>query len=79
MKIVKNLLTHNEEGFVYLYDDPYMIVYYVCRLFGDDALAKRLSEHARSHAANTHNREENLQTMLSIYEEIAVEGCVCNV
>ena len=67
---VKNLLTHGEEGFVYPYDEPYMIAHYVCHLFGDDALAQTLSEHARAHAAHTHNREENLQKMLEIYREI---------
>lgn len=67
---VKNLLTHGEEGFIYPYDEQYMIAYYVCRLFGDDALAKRLSQNATIHAKQLHNREINLQNMLLTYKEI---------
>ena len=30
---VKNMLTHNEEGFLYQHDAPYMLAFYVMELF----------------------------------------------
>ena len=67
---VKNMLTHNEEGFVYPYDEPYMITHYVCRIFGDDCLAEKFSINAKKHAEITHNREINLNSVLKTYKEI---------
>lgn len=69
---VKNMLTHNEEGFIYPYDEPYMITHYVCRIFEDEYLADKFSKNAKAHAEITHNRENNLNTVLKIYEEIGV-------
>lgn len=68
---VKNLMRHGEDGFVYQADAPYMLAHYVCKIFGDDALASRMSKSARSHAAATHDRERNLNRLLGIYGEIA--------
>ena len=71
---VKNMLTHNEEGFVYPYDEPYMITHYVGRIFDDDALAEKFSENAKKHAEHTHNREINLQTVLELYRKVGGEN-----
>lgn len=67
---VKNMLTHGVEGFVYQFDAPYMLAHYVCEIFRNDDLAKTFSQNARQHAASTHNRSENLKTVLEIYREI---------
>lgn len=67
---VSDLLAHNSEGFTYQHDAPYMLAYYVCRLFEDDDLAVKFSRNAREHAIQTHNRKVNLPTILSIYKEI---------
>lgn len=68
---VKNMLTHGEEGYLYQYDADYMLTYYVCKMFDDEENAKRMSANAKKHAQNTHNRENNLQTLLKIYNDIA--------
>ena len=68
---VKNLMTHGTEGFVYPADEPYMIPYYVDKIFRDDGLAEELSRNAIAHASQIHDREANFRQLLSIYRQIA--------
>jgi len=67
---VKNMMEHEKEGFVYPFDEAYMIAYYVSKIFDDDSLAEKLSQNARERARRTHNREKNLEDLLNIYEKI---------
>lgn len=67
---VKNMLEHNKEGFIYQSSAPYMLAYYVNCIFENDSLALQFSENARKHAAKTHNRKVNMETLLSIYREV---------
>lgn len=67
---VKNMIIHEEEGFVYQADAPYMLAYYVCKIFGNDEIAVEFSRNGRRHAQQTHNREINLLNLLNIYKEI---------
>lgn len=67
---VKNMLEHGKEGFVYQSSAPYMLAYYVERIFENDNLAKKLSMNAQKHASVTHNRKKNMETLYSIYCEI---------
>ena len=68
---VKTLFRHNEDGFIYQADAPYMLADCIIKIFESDELAKVFSENARKHASVTHNRENNLKTMIKIYEEIS--------
>jgi len=70
---VKNLLTHNEEGFLYQHNAPYMLAHYICEIFADVELALKFSEKARAHAAKTNDREENVRQIVKIYKDI-MEG-----
>jgi glycosyltransferase involved in cell wall biosynthesis len=67
---VQTLLKENVEGFIYPFDEPYMLAYYVCEVFGKEFLALEFSQNARTHASNTHNREINLKTINEIYKKI---------
>lgn len=67
---VKNLLIHEQEGFIYQSDAPYMLAYYISKIFDDDELAEKFSINERKHAEQTHNKEKNLQQLMSIYEKI---------
>lgn len=67
---VMDLLTHKEEGFIYQYDAPYMLAYYVCQIFSNYELASQFSEKARQHALKTHEREKNTQKLIEIYKKI---------
>lgn len=70
---VKNMLTHEKEGFVYQADAPYMLAYYVKKLFRDKALQLEFSENARAHAQNTHNVRKNTDDLLGIYRRILLQ------
>lgn len=65
-----NMLKDAEEGFLYPFDEPYMIAYYIGKIFEDDALAQRLSASAKAHAQKTHSPEQNANTLLDIYKEL---------
>ena len=69
---VKNMLTHGEDGYLYPHDEPYMLAYYVCRIFGDRALAEKLASSARARANIAHSREINLERLLEIYNDMAI-------
>lgn len=67
---VSDMLKHNEEGFLYQADAPYMLAYYVCEIFKNNELALKFSKNARQHALETHNKEENVKKILQIYDNI---------
>lgn len=67
---VKNLLKHNEEGYVYQADAPYMLAYYVKKVFSDKENAARMGLAAQEHARVTHDRKGNLNRLINIYETI---------
>ena len=67
---VKNMLTHGKDGFVYPADEPYMIEYYVSKIFESSDLAKEISKSAKEHAEYTHNRFLNGKTLMEIYNNI---------
>jgi len=67
---IPDLLVHNQEGYLYQFDAPYMLAHYVCEIFSNDRLAIEFSENARKHALETHDRDKNLSRLLEIYSEI---------
>lgn len=67
---VKNMLTHGKDGFIYPADEPYMIEYYVSKIFENSDLAKEISKSAKEHAEYTHNRFLNGKTLMEIYNNI---------
>lgn len=71
---VKNLLCHDREGYIYQADAPYMLAYYVKKIFSDKDIAVRMGKEAQKHAMKTHDREKNLQTLIDIYESIVTDG-----
>lgn len=70
---IKNMLNHNEEGFIYQHNAPYMLSYYVKKIFENIELAEKFSNNSKSHARDTHNREINSKKIIKIYEEIMKE------
>ena len=67
---VTSMMEHGKEGFFYQADAPYLMAHFVCCIFGDDALARRLSENARVRAKQTHDPDRNHRRMLEIYAEL---------
>lgn len=67
---VKNLLLHEVEGYVYQPDAPYMLAYYISRIFESDDLAQSISQKGRERAFKIFDKENNLKTLLGIYTDI---------
>lgn len=63
-------IQHKEDGFVYQTDAPYMLAHYVCEIFRDKNQALKFSENARKHAMKTHDKDENTNRLVSIYNDI---------
>mgnify|MGYP001016771305 CR=1 FL=1 len=75
---VKNILSHEKEGFIYQSSAPYMLAYYVKKIFENDSLAMEVSKNARKHAIQVHDRESNINTLYNIYEEIINKKIMVN-
>jgi glycosyltransferase involved in cell wall biosynthesis len=75
---VANMLVDKEEGFLYQADAPYMLAYYVNKIFGDDDLAADIGTKAREHALKTHNIDTNFSQLLKIYRQV-ITGDIINI
>lgn len=64
------MMVHNEEGFVYQPDAPYMLAHYVCKIFENQELALEISKNARKHALCTHDKNKNTEQLIKIYSEL---------
>ena len=67
---VTTMLTHEKEGFVYQSAAAYMLAHYICGVFAMEDNAEAVGLAAREHALKTHDPRQNLQDLLSIYQEI---------
>ncbi len=67
------MMKHGEEGFVYQSTAPYMLAYYIDRVFQMGAEAEKMGLAAQAHARKTHDPDTNLRTLLEIYREVAKE------
>ena len=67
---VKNLMTHGEDGFVYPYDEPKVLAWYIKKIFDDDELALRFSESARKRAEKIYDVQKNADRLREIYKTV---------
>lgn len=67
---LSNRITHGKDGFLYQFNLPTMLAYYVRRIFEDDNLAAKLSSNAVASQTEINDPSINLQTLLQIYEKI---------
>ena len=65
-----HMLRHGEEGFLYQSTAPYMLSYYVKRVFAMGKEAEKLGLAAQKHARKTHDSENNLNMLIAIYKTI---------
>jgi glycosyltransferase involved in cell wall biosynthesis len=70
---IPDMLENGKEGFLYQSDAPYMLAYYVCKIFENDDLAIKFSDNARRKAMVTHDIETNTNRLIEIYRNI-LEG-----
>lgn len=67
-----DMLKHNEEGFLYCYNEPNMLAEYITQIFDSDELAHKFSENAKNTARNRHNPQTLEDSLLNIYKQIIV-------
>lgn len=68
---IPDMLRDKVEGFLYPSDAPYMLAYYVMKLFADDELCLTVGAKAREHALTTHDKINIFQELENTYERIA--------
>ena len=70
---VKDFIKHGENGFIYPVDEPYMIPYYIGKIFDDTELAERFSTVGRKIGREKYSGEDNGNTLSRVYSEIAAQ------
>lgn len=68
------MMKHGAEGFIYQPSAEYMLAYYIGEIFRMKADAQAMGAAARAHALQTHDPEQNLNTLFLIYREIQAES-----
>ncbi len=67
---VTGRIKQGEDGFLYPYNEPYMLAYYISEIFADSSLAEKFSRNGMAKAAILNNAEINKKRLLSIYHII---------
>ncbi len=68
---VANLMIHGTEGFVYQSTAPYMLAYYIQKIFAMEDRATVMGMAASAHASKTHDPRKNFADLMRIYQELA--------
>lgn len=68
---VSTMMRHGQEGYVYQATAPYMLAYYMDRVFSMEDRAQTPGRAAAEHACATHDPQKNLTDLLGIYEILA--------
>ena len=67
---VTDRIEHGKNGFFYQHDAPYMLAYYVCKIFENEDLAISFSKKAKINAQKTNDIKINIKTLKRIYRKI---------
>ena len=67
---VSDMIKHDLEGFVYQVDAPYMLAYYVKKIFELGPDVRMMCMKAREHGLKTHDRKTNYIKLKLIYHRI---------
>ena len=62
-----DMLKHGEEGFLYCYNEPYMLAEYITQIFKSDELAEKFSQNARRTAKRRHDPSTLTRQLQNIY------------
>ena len=70
---ISSMFVHGKDGFLYQANAPYMLAYYIKRIFACDTLCYELSEVAKKRAKTVFNVGKNVVKYLGVYHEIVSE------
>ena len=65
-----DMLEHNMEGFLYCFNEPNMLAYYVSKLFDNDQISSDFSAASRKTALERHDPDGLEKKLLKIYEDV---------
>lgn len=65
-----DMLKHDEEGFLYCFNEPNMLAEYISRIFDSDELAMKFSKNAKNTARKRHDPQLLEDTLLQIYKNV---------
>lgn len=67
---VSSIIKHNETAFLYPSDEPYMLAYYVEKLFGNNLIAEKIGNTARENAVLSYNKTTIRDQVINCYNSI---------
>lgn len=67
---LQEMVDHGVDGFLYPFNETYMLASYILELFENRDLAMQFSREGRLHAQRTYGREQNCRRLLEIYKTI---------
>lgn len=70
---VSSILTHQQEGYLYPADEPYMLQHYISKIFEAGNAAEEMSERARLRAKKQYDGEAIVQQTIKVYHKIVYE------
>lgn len=68
---VQDMLRDKVDGFIYPFDEPYMLAHYVCEIFHNDELAIKLGNSAAGSAKERFDPAKVAETTINTYKQIA--------
>lgn len=70
---IQDMITDKENGFIYSFDEFYMLAFYICKIFENDDLAIELGKRAHESALIRFNVNEIVNTTIKLYEKVFKE------
>lgn len=64
---VSSLLKHEDEGYLYPVDEPYMLAYYVSKMFENSEMAVEIGRNAAKKAHENYNRNQVIKKIVEMY------------
>lgn len=68
---VKNLLVHENEGYIYQHNETRVLSSYIIRVFDLKENVSMMATNGYEHACKTHDRQKNCEVLIEIYEKLA--------
>lgn len=65
-----SMITHEKEGLLYPINEEYLLEAYIEKIFKNENYAQDMGRAARTRAQCTHNRDNNLESILNCYDMI---------
>lgn len=65
---VQDMICDREDGFIYPFDEPYMLAHYICQIFANPELAQSIGKKARENARKRFDAQLVVETTMKTYK-----------